>query len=250
MFVTSSSCEKDACCSCSLQVSRCSQIPQVAWISPVSNLHISAITIFKSCEKNCMDGQRCFGFDVTLANWKAFPKLRMVKCDAEWCWRVPLCWSALTDLWLLLGVASRGANCLECTVPLFCILVGKLEIGCSPGLQVGSCWCGISHAQVQHVTRTRAGPELGNWSWAQSVSWGKFSKHPLDACGSRCTKILLQLWKSSLKAICLFLLALMITLMWLITMLVSRNVINCLLTFQHRMFIKDLNSAASEDWIK
>lgn len=32
-----------------------------------------------SFEQSCTDGQRCFGFDVTLANWKAFPKLRMVK---------------------------------------------------------------------------------------------------------------------------------------------------------------------------
>lgn len=32
-----------------------------------------------SFEQSCTDGQRCFAFDVTLANWKAFPKLRVMK---------------------------------------------------------------------------------------------------------------------------------------------------------------------------
>lgn len=130
-------------------MSGCSQIPPAAWISPVSHLHISTITVFKSFVKSCTDGHRCFLFDVILANWKAFPKLRMVKnvmlTGVDMCHSVDqLNWSLTT-----VGVALSGATCFECTVPLFSILIGKLETGCSPGLQVCSCWCSISHAQVQ-----------------------------------------------------------------------------------------------------
>lgn len=145
MFVTSSSCEKDTRYSCSLQVNGCSQIPQAAWISPVNHLHISTITAFRSLRRVVEMGRCALGLMLHLQTGKPSQNS---ECEV-WCWLVSVC--AISSAWSFttVGVASSGAICFECTVPLFCILVGKLETGCSPGLEVGSCWSGISNTQVQ-----------------------------------------------------------------------------------------------------
>lgn len=145
----SSSCEKDRCCSSSLKVSGCSRIPQAAWISPVSPLHISMITVLSALRWVVQMGKGALGLMLCLQTGKPSQ-------NSEWwrvgCWLVLACaivfissdWSLTTG-----GLASSGATWFECTVFLFCILVGKLEIECSSGLEVGSCYCGISYAQVQ-----------------------------------------------------------------------------------------------------